>query len=100
MYEIIYMRADYEPWWLFEGWQDEVVQRWTYDCPEEASVQLARILEGFRKEHRNEASRDQRFWAFWSEKESCFCEDCAEDLQLYHGILTLRDGQPSPFSRK
>ena len=100
MYEIIYMKADYEPWWLFDGWEQEIVERWTFESRDHAAGQLDKILKNFRQEHRNEASREQKFWAFWSDKEICFCEDCAEDLQIYHGILTMIDGKPAPISRK
>ena len=24
MYEVIYMKADYEPWWMFEGWEEMI----------------------------------------------------------------------------
>ncbi|MET0960338.1 MAG: DUF1033 family protein, partial [Psychrobacillus psychrotolerans] len=26
MFEVIYMKADYEPWWLFEGWEQHIVE--------------------------------------------------------------------------
>ena len=24
MFEVIYMKADYEPWWMFEGWEEMI----------------------------------------------------------------------------
>ena len=24
MYEVIYMKADYEPWWMFEEWEEMI----------------------------------------------------------------------------
>ncbi|WP_040228596.1 DUF1033 family protein [Bhargavaea cecembensis] len=98
MYEIIYMRADYEPWWQFDGWEEEIVERWSFAEADQAIEKLEDVLCGMRGEHANEAERDGRFWAFWSKKEVCFCEHCDEDLQLYHGVITMKDGQPSPFS--
>ena len=30
------MKADYEPWWQFEGWEEYVVTEVTYDNEQEA----------------------------------------------------------------
>ena len=37
------------------------------------------------------------FFAFWSEDEINFCEGCDEDLQLYHGVILMKDGKPDAF---
>ena len=27
MYEVVIVKADYEGWWLFEGWQEDIIKR-------------------------------------------------------------------------
>ena len=27
MFEIIYMKADFEPWWAFEGWEEHIIKK-------------------------------------------------------------------------
>ncbi len=34
MFKIIYMKADYEPWWQFEGWEEHIVSTETFDTEE------------------------------------------------------------------
>lgn len=34
--------------------------------------------------------------AFWCDEEKCFCEECDDDLQVYHGLLVLKDGEHDP----
>ena len=31
MYKIIYMKADFEPWWQFEGWEEHIVSVYSYE---------------------------------------------------------------------
>ena len=31
--------------------------------------------------------------AYWSDGEIRFCENCDDDVQLYHGLMLLQDGK-------
>ncbi len=31
MFEVIYMKADYEPWWMFEEWEETIRSRHSFD---------------------------------------------------------------------
>lgn len=94
MNEIIYMRAGYEPWWMFSGWEDTIVKKKMFENAEEAKVYLDSLLKEFRLKYPNEGSQKGAFWAFWTEDEQEFCEACDDDLQTYHGILWIRNGIP------
>jgi len=94
VYEVIYMKADYEPWWLFEGWEESVISRESFEAEEEAKQSLARILTDFRAKYNNEATKSGAFWAFWSEDEKEYCIPCDDILQIFHGVIFLKDGQP------
>ncbi|MEG0685583.1 MAG: DUF1033 family protein, partial [Coprobacillus sp.] len=45
------------------------------------------LISQFRQKYNNEASKHERYYAFWSEEECEFCEACDEDAQIYHGII-------------
>lgn len=87
MFEIIYMKADYEPWWTFEGWEEHIVEKVLFEQENEARDYLNQKLEEFRSNFPLEKEKDDKYWAFWSIKEQCFCDSCDEDLQIYHGII-------------
>ena len=43
-------------------------------------------LAEFREKFPKEKGKDDKYWAFWSEKEQCFCESCDDDLQIISWI--------------
>ncbi|MGF9978088.1 DUF1033 family protein [Viridibacillus arvi] len=87
MYKIIYMKADYEPWWQFEGWEEHIIEENVFEIKEEAEHYLIKTLQIFKEKYEHDASKKERFWAFWSDDEVGFCEACDEDIQTYHGII-------------
>lgn len=87
MFEVIYMKADYEPWWLFEGWEQRIVEKHTFETQTDAQSYLNEKLVELRGKFPKEKVKDEKYWAFWSEKEVCFCESCDDDLQIYHGLI-------------
>ncbi len=87
MYKIIYMKADYEPWWEFEGWEKNIVKENVFDHKEEATRFLNDTLREFNQKFMHHEHKKGRFWAFWSDEEVQFCEACDEDIQTFHGII-------------
>lgn len=94
MYEVIYMKAEYEPWWLFDGWEETIQKRIQCATIKEADEALYVLLETFRATYEKEQVKDERFYAFWSADERVFCEACDEDLQIFHGVFIVKEGQP------
>jgi len=92
--EIIYMKAGYEPWWMFDGWEKNIIEKREFSDEEEAKTYLESLLNKFRNAYPHEANKKGFFWAFWSEDEQEFCEACDDDLQMYHGVLWLQGGNP------
>lgn len=94
MFEVIYMKADYEPWWLFEGWEETILSRHTFQEVSEAKAYLEKTLQSFRVKYENEQMKKECFYAFWTEQEKHFCEACDDDSQIFHGIITFCEGEP------
>lgn len=94
MNEIIYMKAGYEPWWMFSGWKDTIVEKKIFVNENEARNYLETLLGEFRAKYPNEKSQKGAFWAFWTEDEKEFCDACDDDLQTYHGLLWIQNGEP------
>lgn len=88
------MKADFEPWWMFEGWEEEVLSRQSFQTQLDAEYHLNELLLKFRKKYENEQQKKQCFYAFWSEEEQHFCEACDDALQIYHGLFILFNGKP------
>lgn len=87
VYKVIYMKADYEPWWQFEGWEEYIVKEQSFDNKFEAERYLKQTLYTFSERYEHQEHRKDRFWAFWSDDEMDFCEACDDDIQTFHGII-------------
>lgn len=83
------MKADFEPWWKFEGWEEHIVTAENYQTIEQCEEALASKLQEFRVQYAHERSKENKYWAFWNEQEQCYCEGCEEDQQIYHGIMLI-----------
>lgn len=93
MYQVITMLGENEPWWFFDDWQEDIQSIEEFA---EFSTALARFEHHFLKSHSSYPeikTKENYLVAFWHPEEVRFCEDCDEDLQLYHGILLLKDGK-------
>lgn len=90
MFEVIYMKADFEPWWMFDGWEENIVEKYEFENLTDANAFLIDFLTKLREKYDCEATKNNRFWAFWSEDEVEYCEPCGDDLQIYHGVI-MRD---------
>lgn len=94
MHELIYMKAEFEPWWMFEEWKEKVISGKRFDDAEKAGAYYRQMIEGFKKKYPQWEFRGKAFSAFWREGEIEYCESCDDDMQMYHGILWLENGEP------
>ena len=87
MYQIIYMKADYEPWWMFEGWEENIVKKSQFESELDFQKSLDETLTAFRKKYEHEQCKEGKYYAFWTDDEREYCEACEDDIQIYHGII-------------
>lgn len=95
IYEVVYMKADYEPWWMFEDWEKMIQSKRTFTSAEEALKYLDELKKEFGEKYTYQEERKQCFYAYWSDSERIFCEGCDDDVQIFHGIISLADGKPT-----
>lgn len=94
MHDIIYMRADFEPWWMFEGWEDNIVSQQQFASAENARDYLEELKKDFSQRFAGYEQRDVAFASYWNEEEVEYCDSCEEDLQIFHGLIWLFNGNP------
>lgn len=87
MFKIIYMKADYEPWWEFEGWEEMIEETFHFSTEDEYNNGVQKLLTQFREKYENEEMKKGKYIAFWNESESQYCEACEEDVQIFHGLI-------------
>lgn len=95
MHEIVYTRADYEPWWMFEDWEEKIVSRQKFSTADSAQEYLEELKQEFSFRFPNHEKRDKAFDTYWNEEETEYCDKCEEDLQIFHSIIWLVNGVPN-----
>ncbi|MCM3743134.1 DUF1033 family protein [Sporosarcina luteola] len=94
-YEVVYIKADYEPWWMFEDWEQKIQSRKAFETAQEALEYLRELNNEFGSKYKYREERKDCFFAYWTDNERIFCEGCDEDLQIFHGVVSLMDGKPA-----
>lgn len=94
MHEVVYMKAEFEPWWMFEEWEEKVLSRKTFSSKVEARNYWDGLMEELKRKYPLSEIREPAFAAFWREGEIEYCESCDDDMQMYYGLLWLENGSP------
>ena len=61
-----------------------------FETEEACNLQLEELLSQFRTKYDHEESREETYYAFWSEEERHYCDACDDDSQIYHGIIVRK----------
>ncbi|EGQ27803.1 DUF1033 family protein [Mammaliicoccus sciuri] len=94
MYEVVYMKADFEPWWMFEEWRDFTISAKTFPNKIEMQEYVSAMVIDMKTRYEHYETRKGCFHAFWSPSEKHYCDGCEGDLQIYHGLIVLVNDQP------
>ncbi|MGO1060084.1 DUF1033 family protein [Planococcus sp. FY231025] len=92
LHEIFYIRSFDEPWWMPEGWQENIVSRKKFPSAEQAEENFHEEAQALALKFTKQ-KREGRSIAFWNPGDLAYCSNCEEDLQVYHGLLWLKDGE-------
>lgn len=93
MYEVVIVKADYEGWWLFEGWQDDIVKRHPYDDPGAMIQGYNQLIDTMKAEYNSYITGKYDLHAFFNACEIEFCEDCDEDVQIYYTPMMTQNNE-------
>lgn len=88
LHEIFYIRSFDEPWWMLEGWQENIVSRKSFPSAGQAQKYFDREVQALSLRF-TEQKIQGRSIAFWNPGDLAYCSNCEEDLQVYHGLLWL-----------
>ncbi|MDR0200405.1 MAG: DUF1033 family protein [Streptococcaceae bacterium] len=91
MYQVVEMTGFNEPWWFADGWRDDIVSLDSFaELSQALTIYEIRFQEALVK-FDNHATHAKVLSAFWNPGEIAWCEPCEDNLQIYHGLLLLRD---------
>lgn len=102
-WQVLVTEADYEPWWFFEEWEETITETYEFQDKNEALEKYHAIASAWRIKYPEHAIKKDILLAAWDPEEVVYCEDCEDDIQNYHGLLLLADGevyQPNTMEKK
>ncbi|MFB1080939.1 DUF1033 family protein [Jeotgalibacillus sp. JSM ZJ347] len=94
MWRIVQLKSDAEPWWFLEGWESDIVDEWTFDSKQKAFDFYRDKMDENLMRYKHVRVKRGNQAAFWNEDEYFFCDDCDEDLQVYHGFILFSPDAP------
>ncbi|CAD2073536.1 hypothetical protein GCM10007275_03380 [Jeotgalicoccus coquinae] len=93
MYEVVIVRADYEGWWLFEGWQNDIINRHQFNDDAALIEGYSSIIEQMKEKYNSYIQGKYDLYAFFNACEIEFCEDCDEDVQIYYTPIMTKNNE-------
>lgn len=94
MYQVITLYGEYEPWWFFDDWKEEIVSFKEFDSFPAARQFYEEKYNELQQNYVNHVTKKQYLTAFWNEEEIRYCEDCEDDIQLFHSIMLVKEERP------
>ncbi|MHC9532350.1 DUF1033 family protein [Dellaglioa sp. L3N] len=93
MFQVITMFGFDEPWWFFDDWKTHIQKTIDFDSMDDAVAFFEKQSSTFTDEFKYQKSKRHYLTAFWDDEQKDFCSDCGDDLQLYQGLLLVKDGK-------
>jgi hypothetical protein len=86
-------KGDCEPWLFLAGWQDEIMERRSFDSQEEALRTYAQWIKEYKKNFESAKETNGSLFSFWNEGDLHYCEACDDDLQLFYGLVLMKGSE-------
>ncbi|WP_409250947.1 DUF1033 family protein [Bacillus sp. SCS-153A] len=96
-WKIVRTSGETEPWWFFSDWKKDIKEVKEYSNEQEAFEQFIYLVQELHNKFQHSKTKKNTA-AFWNEDEKIFCEDCDDDLQLYHGLLLMEGDSLKVFT--
>lgn len=93
MYEIVIITADYEGWWLFDEWREDVTSSHTFNDYDSMKIKYDEIHNDLKDKYSSHKIGKYNIPAFFDCCEIEYCDDCDEDTQIYHSLVVFKDGK-------
>ncbi len=93
MYEVVIVKADYEGWWLFDDWQEDIINRHQFNDIAAMTSGYNAIINQMKSKYNSYVQGKYGLYAFFNACEIEFCEDCDEDVQIYYTPIMTQNNE-------
>ncbi|CAM3990430.1 DUF1033 family protein [Lederbergia lenta] len=93
-WKVITTKGESEPWWFFKGWQEAIIESKDFKDQLSAIEYYLQQFSALQTKYQCVKVKKNTMAAFWNEGEYVFCTSCDDDLQLYYGLLLMKNDEP------
>lgn len=93
MYQVFQTKGEYEPWWFFEDWQTLITEKHSFMDFKEALSLYQELETKLTEKYPSYRTKRPYLTAFWDNEEKAYCDACSDDIQIYYGVMLLKDDQ-------
>lgn len=89
MYEVVLLTADYEGWFFFDDWQDHVKEHFIFDTFKDMERKYVELCDILNQKYSLKRVGKYNVTTFYNTCDIQYCDDCDDDVQIYHTPLML-----------
>ncbi|CAD2075460.1 DUF1033 family protein [Phocicoccus pinnipedialis] len=93
MFKVVLLTADYEGWWFFSDWQEHVQVTINCESYKEMELQYIKMCKLLDQKYKVKQTGKYGITSFYNTCDIRYCDDCDDDVQIYHTPLMLIDGK-------
>ncbi|MCA9765283.1 MAG: DUF1033 family protein [Carnobacterium sp.] len=91
MFQVIELQGEYEPWWFFDDWKEQISQIKTFETFDEALIDYQKKYDLLYNNYPSCKTKKNYLTAFWDDDQNRYCPECEDDIQLFHSIMLLKE---------
>lgn len=93
MYQVAVIKADYEGWWLFDGWQNDIDKSYEFSTKESMITFYHELLKDMKHKFHGNIEGKYGMTAFYNVCDIEYCEECEESLQIFYTPVMLKNNE-------
>lgn len=93
MYQVAIIKADYEGWWLFDDWQNDIDTSFDFSTKDDMITFYHELIREMETKFHSFSEGKYGMMAFYNVCELEYCEECEEALQIFHTPVMLENNE-------
>ena len=91
MFQVIELEGEYEPWWFFDDWKEQISQIKTFELFDEALNEYQQIYKNLQAKYPSFQTKKEYLTAFWDQNQNKYCPECDDDIQVFHSVMLVKE---------
>ncbi|MGB6177988.1 DUF1033 family protein [Carnobacterium sp.] len=93
MFQVVELQGEYEAWWFFDDWKEQIKQIKTFESFDKALDEYQQAVAILQIEYPEYRTKKKYLSSFWNENQNRYCPECEDDIQIFHSVMLLEEYQ-------